>query len=252
MGASEALREARRALEGRLMQERALFGGCLAAFAAALWLDMQGASYLDPLVYLLVALCGLTGAGLDGAREGLKDIGLLAGLLEHEGVGARIARVPFWSRGHYEVWFETPRPGGARAFGLSFANSLLYREKRSRYLFMFPLEPGRHVLEGTRPREPYRETGTGGTLEGKEIEYWLAGPPKGRGLVWRLALYAFPGRPLDLAGALELKRRGEAMAEAISKSGAGAVQWGARERFRPLAPEEVPGASRVALREAGK
>lgn len=249
MASEGAVREARRALEGRLLQERALFGGALAAFAVALVLDLQGNTSLDPVVYGLIAACGLTGAGFDGAREGLKDIPILAGLIDHEGTGARIARVPFWSRGHYEVWFETPAPGAPRRFGLSFANHLLKRDRGSRYLFMFPVMPGKHVLEDIRPRDPYVETGTGGALEGKKIEWWLGGPYKGRGLVWRLVAYVTPGRPLDAAGAIELRRRGEAMAEAISKTGARAVPWGTSEKFRPQSPDEVPVASRVELRD---
>ena len=252
MPSAEAQREARRALERRLLQERALFAGSFSAFIVTLYLDLQGATFLDPAVYFLIAACGLTGAGLDGAREGLKDIGLLAGILEHGGAGSKVARVPFWSRGHYEVWFESPSPVGARKFGLSFANSLFFREKKSRYLLMVPLEPGKHVLDGIRPREPYRETGTGGALEGKALEYWLSGPSRGHGLEWHLALFVSPGRPLDLGGALELKRRAEAMAERITKEGAGAVQWGANEKFRALAAEEVPEGSTAQLREPMK
>ncbi len=243
------MKEARRALEGRLLQERALFSGCVAAFLVALYLDIGGATSLDPAVYLLIALCGLTGAGLDGAREGLKDIDLLAALLEHEGAGSRISRVPFWSRGHYEVWFETAAPGAPKRFGVSFANSLIFREKKSRYMFMFPVAPGKQVLEDIHPRDPYRQTGTGGSLQGKALEYWLGGPAKGRGLEWRLLIYAAPGRPLDAQGALELRRRGEAMAERISKSGVGSVPWGTSEKFRALAADEVPEDSRVQLRE---
>src|SRR6266568_1990020 len=103
MVAKEAREEARRALERRLLQERALFAGALAAFFSALYLDLNVYPSYDLLVYALIALCGLTGAGLDGAREGLKDLELIAGFLEHEGAGARITRVPFWSRGHYEL-----------------------------------------------------------------------------------------------------------------------------------------------------
>lgn len=249
MRSDEARREARRALEGRLVQERALFAGCVAAFVAALWLNLTVSSSYDPLVWALIALCGLTGAGLDGAREGLKDLGLLAGLLEQEGPGARIVRVPFWSKGHYEVWIETPAPGGSRRLGLSFANSLIFREKRSRYLLMLPLPPGKHLLEGLQPRDPFRETGTGGSLEGKSIEYWLWRPVKGRSAEWRLLVFVEPGRPIDLAGLQDLRRRGEEMAGKIVAAGASAVAWGTSERFTKMSAADIPPESRAELRD---
>jgi len=249
MASEGAKREARRALEGRLLQERALFAGCLTAFALTLYLDIAGSTAYDPFVFLFVALSGLTGAGLDGAREGLKDLDLLAGLLDHEGAGARIVRVPFWSRGHYEVWVETPAPGGPRRFGLSFANSLVFREKKSRYLLMFPLGPGKHLLEKFQPKEPYRQMGTGGSLQGKSIEFWLWRPIKGPSAEWRLLLYVAPGRPIDLPGLLDLRRRGEEMAEKIAREGARGVPWGTAERFDATAPEDIPAESRAQLRE---
>jgi hypothetical protein len=249
MSKEEAKREARRALEGRLLQERALFAGCLTAFVVALYLDASVSVAFDPFVFLFVALSGLTGAGLDGAREGLKDLDLLAGLLEHEGPGARIARVPFWSKGHYEVWIETPSPGAPRRFGISFANSLVFREKRSRYLLMFPLAPGKHLFEKFQPKVPYTQTGTGGSLEGKSIEFWLWRPVKGPSAEWRLLEYVAPGRPIDLAGMLDLKRRGEELAERIAREGARAVPWGTAERFEAMTADQIPAGSRAELRE---
>jgi hypothetical protein len=249
MPSNEAKREARRALEGRLLQERALFAGCLTAFAFALYLDISVSTFYDPFVFVLVALSGLTGAGLDGAREGLKDLDLLGGLLDHEGVGARIVRVPFWSRGHYEVWIETPAPGGSRRLGLSFANSLLFREKKSRYLLMFPLAPGKHLLEKFQPKVPYTQTGTGGSLQGKSIEFWLWRPVKGPSAEWRLLMFVAPGRPIDLPGLLDLKRRGEELAEKIAREGARAVPWGTGERFEAMTADEIPAQSRAELRE---
>src|SRR3990172_8656512 len=120
MASDAARREARRALEGRLLQERALFAGSVATFAVFLYLDLTGTPGMEPFVYALIAASGLTGAGYDGAREALKDLDLIAGLLEREGPGARIARVPFWSRGHFELWLEVPAPGAPRRYGISF------------------------------------------------------------------------------------------------------------------------------------
>ncbi len=242
-------REARRALEGRLLQERALFAGSVTAFALFLYLDLNGSPGLEPFVYALIAASGLTGAGYDGAREALKDLDLIAGLLEHEGPGTRIARVPFWSRGHFELWLEVPAPGAAKRYGISFANSLLYREKRSLYLFMIPVPAGKHLLEPALPRQPYTEMGTGGSLEGKTLEYYLYKPRRGADPSWRLLLYLKPGRPLDLPGLLEVKHRGEEMAGRIAKDGAGAVPWGTAEKFRAVEALEVAPEGEVRLRQ---
>lgn len=249
MVSDAARHEARRALEGRLLQERALFAGAVTAFAIFLYLDLTGTPSLEPFVYALIAASGLTGAGLDGAREALKDIDLIAGLLEREGPGARISRVPFWSRGHFELWFEVPALGAPKRYGISFANSLVWRDKRSLYLFMIPLPAGKHLLEPPLPRHPYTEMGTGGSLEGKTIEYYLYKPRRGADPAWRLLVYLRPGRPLDLPGLLEVKHRGEEMAARIAKEGAGAVSWGTSEKFRPTGAADVPEDSRAILRD---
>lgn len=249
MASDAARREARRALEGRLLQERALFAGSVTAFALFLYFDLTGSPGLEPFVYALIAASGLTGAGFDGAREALKDIDLIAGLLEHDGPGTRISRVPFWSRGHFELWLEVPAPGAPTRYGFSFANSLLYREKRSLYLFMVPVAAGKHLLEGPLPRKPYMEMGTGGSLEGKTLEYYLYKPRRGPDASWRLLLYLKPGRPIDLAGFLEAKHRAQEMAARIASAGAGAVPWGTSERFRPVEAQEIPPSGKVTLRE---
>jgi hypothetical protein len=61
--------------------------------------------------------------------------------------------------------------------------------------------------------------------------------------------FVTPGRPLDAAGAIELRRRGEAMAEHIAKGGAKSIPWGTSERFRPLSAAEIPEASTAPLRQ---
>lgn len=249
MVSDEARREARRALERRLLQERALFAGAVAAFAAALYLDLTVSAAYDILVYALIALCGLTGAGYDGAREGLKDLELIAGLLEREGAGARITRVPFFSRGHYELWFEAPGPAGSKRFGLSFANSLLFREKRSLYVLILPLPSGKYMLGADRPRKPFTETGIGGPLEGKTVEYYLWRPSRGASPAWHLLVYASPGRPMDLGGLVELRQRAEQLAEKLVREGGDAVAWGTKEAFRKPEAAEIPPNSVARLQE---
>jgi hypothetical protein len=247
MVSEEARARARTAIERRLVRERAFFLGALAAFLTALVLDLNGAGAFDPLLFVLIVVAGLTGAGYDGAREALKDLDLLAGFLESLGPDATLEPVPFFTRGHYELWFTQPSALGARRLGISFANSLLAPARKSRYLLMVPLPPGVHDKEPSPPRKPVTETGTGGLLEGRTIDYYLWSPRRGGPKQWRVLVFLQPGRPLDVMALRELATKGQSLATKIAAEGAQAVPWGSSERFERPRAEDIPPDSQVIL-----
>ncbi len=192
------------------------------------------------------------GAGYEGAREALRDFDLIAGLLEREGAGARIARMPFFMRGHYEIEFEAPDPAGPRRFSLSFANAVLKGARGSVFLISVPLPGGAPPGQGKAvPQRPYVEMSTSGAAEGKRLEYVLWAPRRGGPREWRLLLCVKPGRPMDLDALVDFRGRAGQMAAKISREGVGAVPWGKQERFRRPTAAEMPEESRVQLADHG-
>lgn len=252
MVSPDILRETRAAIERRLVRERMAFFGMLAAFFAVLALDLSGQVALDPLVYILIIGVALTGAGYDGAREAVRDLELVAGFLEHEGPGARIAKMPFFMRGHYEIWFEVPSALGPRTLRLMFANSLFLPKTKNLYSVVAPVPPGegeRSLRRQDLRLPPYQEDGVGGLLEGRRIVHTLGAQRAGAGGRFSMMVFVRPGRPMDLATLLELRRRAEDAAEKIAEKGRDAIPWGRVQRFHKPKAEEIAEESRVKLAE---
>ncbi len=234
-------------IERRLAWERAAFLGLLAAFLVLLFLDPTPPPEGVAGLLGLAAVVALVGAGFDGAREAVHDLDLLAGLLERAGPGARVERMPFWMRGHYEIWFDAPSAAGPNAFGVSFANSLFFGAKRSVYLLMVPVA-GAGQDRWAEPRLPLKEALVSGEGRDKALEYFLR---RGRGKAggWQVRLFVRPGRPMTAGNLWDLKQRAVSVAEAVAREGPSAVAWGRTERFRPPDPVEAGSGGSVALRE---
>ena len=248
----EVHRATRAAIERRLALERAGFFGLLAVFFALLFAGGTGDPAANPLLWVLILIVAVVGAGYEGAREALRDLDLIAGLLEREGAGARVAGMPFFMRGHYEIEFEAPAPAGPRRFSLSFANAVLKGARGSVFLISVPLPGGAPPGEGTpAPQPPYIEMATSGAAEGKRLEYVLWAPRRGGPREWRLLLYVKPGRPMDVEALADFRGRAGQMAAKISREGVGAIPWGKQERFRKPTAQEMPEGGRVQLVQPG-
>lgn len=249
--AGEGTRErARRVVERRLVWERSGFLGLIAAFVVALFSDPTPDTAGMLLLMALIVCAALVGAGYDGAREAVADLGLIAGLIDRSGPGARIERMPFWMRGHYEVWFEAPGAGGVSRFGLSFANSLLFGARRSLYLVTVPVPPGKaNPSAWAEPRAPLKEALVSRPGREKAVEIFLRRARGGGG--WQVRTFLRPGRPVDVETLWDVKQRAVAVAQAVAREGPGAVAWGTSERFRPPDRPAAGSPGAVELREGG-
>jgi hypothetical protein len=251
MTESRERRQAIDTIRSRIWFEAGVALACVSAFFVALWQELGGTPGADIAVVLFIILSGITVAGFDGAREALRDAPLIADLVEREGAGARVEPLPFFMKGHYEAWISSTGAGGTSRFGFSFANSLLFGDKKSVYMLIVPLSKGRQSQAPARQPPTYRETGIGGTLEGREIEFALR-PPRSRRPEWRIVVFLRPGRPITTEGLVYLVQRARAMGEAVARDGVGSVPWGTREKFRKLGPEEIGASGHVSLDDSRK
>jgi len=247
--AGSARARARRVIERRLAFERAAFLGLLAGFLAALFVDPSPPAEGIVLLLAFAALVAVVGAGYDGSREAVRDIDLLADTLERAGPGARIGRLPFMMRGHYEVWFDIPAASGPARFGLSFANSLISGARRSFYVLTVPVPAGAaDTGKWAEPPKPLREALVSGAGLDKSVEIFLR-RPRGRSAPWQVRLFVRPGRPLTADALWQLRQRAAYVAEAVARDGPAAVAWGASERFLPPEVLEPGAAGSAPLRE---
>lgn len=237
----------RQVVERRLVWERSAFLGLLAAFVVVLFSDTTPDAAMSALILALVVCAAQVGAGYDGAREAVADVGLIAGLVQRAGAGARVERMPFWMRGHYELWVRTPGPDGGQRFGLSFANSLLAGARRSVYMVAVPVPGGASApASWAEPRAPLRERLVAVPGSEKTVEFFMR---RARGGDWLVRSFVRPGRPVDAATLWEVKQRAAALAEAVAREGPGAVAWGTTERFVPPGQVGAGEPGSVALRE---